>query len=651
MNKTVYTTMQAEGLCDLFKVIPTAFTERHPNMVTVATQVKHGIIFVNEKCQALSVDRNTWRIANDLYGVDPDAMNATFYKSFQTVLDKNRFELFVDQVIHYLYTYGREAMGLHPITAVPMQDIVVPDVDVSNLKVTVIRLVADDTATALVNDALCTIKAPSKRIVKHMESLIPLSAIALDDIKSFELMIMACDYAGVVPENAKLWLRYAIYKLTGETLIIKNCKLVNAIKNAADEKGDLCKRLLERGNPVYLSRIFLRYKPLFLAMKYHEGCGPYINKLRRLADTYHQPLTEVTVQNYIPLALAGDRTALAVLRKRMDNRDLVKIINALLVRLNSKAGDSAVYNIRNGRAFCKDEAYKAFNRKERQAINLEITNLYDELARRLRNTVEGKTFYIPDEIRYAVPQSEKQYVGNMPWGTVIIPDLDNVLRPMTVGVQWYNTPDYRVDLDLHAFSKTTHFGWNGAYNQEGATVIYSGDMTNAPLPHGAAEAFWIDGYMEPVIFTLNEYHGPAEMKFKLFFASERIDTVEKDWDERRRAPYCMDPNALIVPPIPLYINGDRTYTIGFYHKGEFFIYGGNLSEGIVPSANYSQYLDAVIAQQKMHITLAELLENAGAHIVRNRGDSDALLADGTEVIDLSPEAITATTLLDIVDGK
>lgn len=652
MNKQPYTTTQVEALCDMYKVMPLACIERHPGMVTVAEQLKHGLIFIDPDCTAVPVDRNMYLTAKSLYGVDGDQMNATFYKNFKTVTEMSRFELFVDQVIHYLGTYGAEAMGLKPITLIPVQEFDVPDVDLSKIKVTVIRLVRNHTITGLVNESLMTIKSPSKRIVTHMESLIPLAEIALDNIKSFELMVMACDYAGVVPENGKLWLRYAIYKLTGDTLIIKNQKMVNAIKRAADDKGDLCKRLLERGNPVYLSRIFLRYKPLFLAMKSHRGCAPLINKLRRMADTYHEPLSDVTVQNYVRFAMTGNRSALATLRKQMDTRDMVKVLNSMLVRLNANAGDPSVYNIRNGRAFCKEDGYKALTRAQKKSLELEIDNLYDAIVAKVTPLAKGKTYYIPAQVRYAVPQSEKQYIGNLPWGTVIVPDEGNPETPMSVGIHWNNTETHRVDLDLHGFSKTTHFGWNGAYSKDGATVIYSGDMTNAPAPDGAAEAYWIDGQMEPVIFTVNEYHGPTEMHFQLFFASERIDkNGELPYRDRYDHPYTMDPNALIIPPVPMYINGDRTYTIGFFHQGEFYCYSGNLSEGIVPTANYSQYLDAVILQQKCHMSMAGLLERAGAIILNSREDADKAIDEGVAVIDLSPEALTATTLLDIVDGK
>lgn len=650
MNKNPYTSAQVEALCDMFKVVPLASIGRN-GPVTVDEQLRHGLIFIDPDCTAVPVDRDTYLTAYNLYGVDGSEMNATFYKNFKTVTDKSRFELFVDQIIHYLGTYGAEAMGLKPITIIPMQELDVPDVDLTKLKITVIRLVRNNVVTQLVNEALMTIKAPSKRITKNMESLIPLAEITLDNIKSFELMVMACDYAGVVPQNAKLWLRYAIYKLTGETLIIKNTKMVNAIKNKAYSSGDLCKHLLERANPVYLSRIFLRYKPLFLAMKHHEGCAPLINKLRRMADTYHEPLSEMNVQNYIHFVLTGDRSSLTTLRKRMDNRDMVKVLNAMLVRLHANPGDAAVYNVRNGRAFCKDDGFKALTRAQRKSLDLEIDNLYDEIVRRIAPIAKGKTYYIPAQIRYAVPQSEKQFIGNLPWGTVIVPDEAHPETPMTVGIHWNNTKTHRVDLDLHGFSKTTHFGWNGAFNQDGATVIYSGDMTNAPDPDGAAEAYWIDGYMEPVIFTVNEYHGPDEMHFKLFFASERIDRGERSYQDRYDHPYTMDPNTLIIPPVPMYIHGDRTYTIGFFHQGEFYCYSGNLSDGAVPSANYSQYLDAVILQQKYHLNVAGLLERAGGFVVTSREDADKAIEDGVAVIDLSPEALTATTLLDIVDGK
>lgn len=650
-NKTVFNTQQAQALCNLYKVVPASM--RIPSNrrdVTILSQLKHGIIFVDKNYAPVVVNEEVFRIADEMYGVNADVMTNTFYKSFKTVTEKTLLELFVDQVIHYLGTYGRESIGLPPLTLIPMQELEVPEVDLSTVKVTVIRIVDEGTIVNLVNDTLLNTKMPSKRIVEAMKELISFADMDLNDIRSFELATMAFDHFGVVPRNGRMVLRYLIYKLTGETLVIKNQRLVRMIKESDFRYGPTAHDILAAANPVELASIFLRYKPLFLAMKTHLDCAPIINRLRRMADTYHRPLDANTIQNYVRFAIEGKRTALKEIRKSMDTRDMIKVMNAMLVRLHTVDGDPAVFNVRNGRSYCVEATHKSLTRKQHAALDLELNNLYAELANTLRKTIGGKSFYIPENIVYALPQSEKQFVGNIPWGSCVKTGHDAV----TVGVSWFNqgrNGEERVDLDLHCFTPTQHYGWNSAYTNGGAEVIYSGDMTNAPLPNGAAEAFWIAGVDEPVIFTLNAYCAPDEMPFKLYFSDTKVKTYD-DWARRDSKPYTMNPNELVMSPIPLkFHSGERGCSLGFLDHGQFFFYSGNLSNSAVPKGNYAKFLEAIMNQQMLHLNLHDVLIASGAKVYFSQKDYDAAVEDGEVVVDLSPEALTADTLLNIVDGK
>lgn len=649
-----YTNNQMRAMCDLYKVLPTSARYAEPGQYHPEDQIKYGLVFVGANMMPVTVDRHLFDIANSLYGIDPNTMTNTFYKSFKTVTEKTRFEIFVDQIIHYLGTYGMESLGCDPITIIPCQKLEVPDVDLTNVKVTVIRLVTDGQIVNLINGTLATVKAPSQRIAENVEALIRFADMDLDDIRSFELAVMAWDYFQTPPRAGKNVLRYIIYKLTSQTLLIKNKRTVKAIEDAAFNSGRLVYDILSRTNPVEMAAIFLRYKPLFLAMKKHEGCAPLINKYRRMADTYHKPLDANTVQNYIQFAIQGKRGPLAEIRKKMDRRDMVKVINAMLVRLGMKDGDPAVYNVRNGRSFCVETTSKGLTRGQTKALELEMQNLYSLLTDMVSETVKGKTFYIPSYIEYAVPQSEKQFVGNIPWGTFLLSNVDGAARKdVTIGVSWTNqgkNGEVRVDLDLHAFNENQHFGWNSSFT-DGSEVIYSGDMTNAPLPLGAAEAFYVSGISKPVIFTLNKYCGPDEMPFKLYMSDHKVKTFD-NWEGRIDHPYTMNPNELIMAPIPMkFFPGENGMTLGFLVDGNFCFYSGNLSNGAVPKGNYAKYLEAVTNQQELHLNMAGLLSGSHAMIVRTEEEYNRLLEKGVEVIDLTPEALTATTLLDILEGK
>lgn len=650
-----YNSNQVAALLDLYKIAPASSNHAQEravayNVFTPADQLEYGILFVNKHMMGVSIDRDLMNAADELYGIDPEAINATFYKNVDTVLGKSRFNLFVEQVIHYMGTYGMASIGEKPITLVPVQELNIPDVDVSKLKVTVIQLVDDVEIANAVNETMTTAKTPSNRVVAGIKALIPFFTAPVDDIRSFELAVIAYDHLGSVPMDPKMFLRYLIYKTTGETLVVNSYRAAQNIKNHAASDTGLACRLLSRANMPDLASIFLRHKNLFLAYKAYDGCKPIINRLRRLADTYHKPMSDVNVKNAIQLVLGGSYTEAKSLIPRMDNRELVKVLNAVSARLNMTDTTPGVFNVRTGRSYCKADAFEPLTSAEFDVLNQYSDWLLYELANRLRPTISGKTFYIPEYVEYTVPTTEKQFMGNFPWGTAFSTECNdfNPSAPTTIGVQWVN-PDEEdwVDLDLHCFTADGHhFGWYSDFYGEDGQVIYSGDMTNAPAPTGAAEAFWVKNIRVPIIFTLNEYRGPMNMKFKLALSKETI------YGPRDTRDYVMDPNQLLFTPVPLQFNNGTSMTLGFFDRGCFYLYSGNLSEGAVPRGDFSKYIAGIVFQQENRALVSNLLTFCGANVIRSLEEKETLEGEaGVPVVDLSPEKLTASTLLDIVDGK
>lgn len=648
-----YTDSQVRAMLDLYKIAPAEANKASRkatayDFATPSNQLEYGLLFVDKNCAPIPVDNTMLRIAVDLYGVEPEALNATFYKSREAVVGRHPFQLFVEQVIHYMGTYGRESAGLKPITLIPMQEIDVPDVDLSKMKVTVIHLVGNTQVCDEITKTLNTVKTPSKRIVNDVRELLPLlHFVMVDDIRSFELMTLVCDQMGVVPTEGKNFLRFLIYKTIGTTMVVNNARTAKAIVGAADQCGDQTYKLLSRASKVSLAAIFLRYKNLFLAFKSHRRCAPVINRLRRMANTYHRPLSDVNVQNYIALAIQDRTEDLAKVRKNMDNRELVKVMNAMALRMAVTDYTDAVFNVRNGRSFCKENAYEPLTIRAYDRVYAAQEELWNELLTRLP-TMKDKVFYIPEWIEYPIPTTEKQFTGNYPWGTSIFSPGDDLSapNPITVGVQWMNpSEDESVDLDLHCFAQTgEHFGWNASYKSGQGEVVYSGDMTNAPAPDGAAEAFWVKGVDCAVIFTLSEFRGPDNMDFKLALSSEKVG------DTQHHRNFVMDPNELLFPPVPLRFSDNTNMTLGYLHGETFVLYGGNLSEGAVPAEHFSRYIEGIMYQQRTKASISSLLLACGATVVGTPEERDEALANGKVVVDLSPEALTASSLLDIVDG-
>lgn len=125
---------------------------------------------------------------------------------------------------------------------------------------------------------------------------------------------------------------------------------------------------------------------------------------------------------------------------------------------------------------------------------------------RISTNVKGKYIYIPNNITYAAPTSEKQFNGNIPAGSYIeVPRIDDLVY----GVHWTNLPgdgkyqsrgfygeikpngEERVDLDLKQMNKNEVFGWDASYRSSASDILFSGDITDAPAPTGATELFYV----------------------------------------------------------------------------------------------------------------------------------------------------------------
>jgi hypothetical protein len=466
---------------------------------------------------------------------------------------------------------------------------------------------------------------------------------------------------GTVPTNPVSQLRYIVYELTNQTMLIKNKMMREIIKHSAAHSGDKAHRLFMRCDSAGLASIFLRFKPIFLAFKTHDHCAPFINSLRRLADTHHRPLAADSLQNLVNVT---DPQRRAEIITRASNRDLVKVLNSI----HSRGAAPGVYAIRNGRTFVREGAQRLTQTSLNSQMALSSV-IISVLRDRLTPALHGKIFYLPDYIEYAVPTTERQFIGNIPYGSRI---LGTPASAFTMGIHWFNQKgagnmdDYwhdrdgdRVDIDLHMNSATRHFGWNAEY-RDGEEVLYTGDLTTAPLPHGAAEAYWFTPGRDTYILSANLYAGPRDTEFK-FFMTEVRPSTRSSHRNRQDKNYTYKADEALFPAIPLKFNKDeRAMTIGMVtDESEFFFYGGTLNNAIVPRANYAAFIDGLTAQLANKLPLTDLLLSCGAAVIGDEGlaeiqrmDDPAAVAQAMEqVISLAPEDLASDTLLNIIDGR
>ena len=613
MNNITFTVLQQIALLVLTKTVMT--TEDEYNIMTCDSLLHSGIIFIDENDLPMSsVPKAIAQTAISFYGYNNETFNRTLIESFATVANMPRDEFYLTQILHYLTTYGTNfttpfVVGARTFT---------PE-ETKALKITIIRAESASRSLERINELFATTVAPKAQNVHYYRALAPLATIAPEEVKSRELMIMMCAERSIRPSDPETLFRYLVYCATKETLIIKNKSLIGMIKRAAHNNIELINSLTEDEMKA-LASIFYRYKPLFLAFKTPETAS-VINKIRRLAVKYHKPQSANTIKNFVNLSSKEQATIIA----RATNRELIKLYNALAV-----PSDIRLFQIRNGKIWIREEEKEGkVSDKICAASAIGI-----ELHKRLKN-YRGMTVYIPRGISYAVPYSEKQFSGAIPWGTAIgATDKENAF---TIGVHWINDPDESgCDLDLHAHTPTRHFGWNSDYISGDGEIIYSGDMTNAPAPKGAAESFYINNVNEPVILTLNAFNAKSNKQFQFFMTEGEDDKM------RERATF--DASKLISAPLPLAFADKSSLSLGIFDNKTFYVYGGNVAEGAVPSRDYPKFIEALLNRMSSTYRFEALASALKINIVHEAPKD-------TPFLDLSPEALTVNTLLDFVDGN
>lgn len=543
-----------------------------------------GFIIMPSALWAKSEIESYWK-ATKLSGVD---LNSTFHKSWNKILTSTREELLIDQILHYISTYGT---GFTGEVYLPNETVDVPDTKIS---FKVFRGYSKDELTKKSLDML-------RSGVALQEDTIDDLLIALtnelsyqftgdEGIRNKEAVIKIADMYGVIPNDTMEFFRYIIYRMTGETLIIKNVGSIEAIKNSTFNPTPLFEKFgLEK-----LAAIFNRFKPLFLAMK--KKNSRVINKISKLSKTYHTPLV-TTPLNTVTYTLLTEKDT-----HWLDNATpyaIFKAISACYTRLTGQ--DTFLYRIRNGKSW-----YKTGTSSESDTSIIRNNFLFMVQYLAKNYSLEGKKFFIPRGINFALPTSEKMFVGNIPTGTKFTSD------KMAVGVYWENAWGAN-DIDVSATGIFGKIGWNTSYNHNNGTLMYSGDVTSAP--NGAVEYMYArTGLSDAALIQNNIYSGDNTCSYKIIVGTG--DGIDRD--------YMMNPNNLMMEVKTNSIQ--KQNVIGMMipeENGQVSFVILNFGAGQVRVSSYNQTPNTALYQQwKSPLTFNVMLENLGAIRVDSRDEAD-----------------------------
>lgn len=579
---------------------------------------------------AITVSAEMLNSIEDIIGISGIKANSAFHKSWAVIKDATTETLVTQQIMHYMTTYGCEALGTYQkeFVFIPNETLELPEIK-DDIRLVIIKaLTSDELLEKIIG--LGSGIALSEEVLIDIMTIVKANDYSMDFpamIANRELKARLYDHFGIVPSEPVEFLRHLISKLTDESLLIKNEKLIVAIKESS---GKFLDELIRKA-PENLASIFYRFKPLFLAMKSISDNKSFFNKLRKNAVKMHEPKPEDYLEN-VTFRIKRDRLNWDVLKRKLKDASIfrkIRLGNALMYRINMT--NSIVYRVRNGKGWATDFMWDGrLYQTTQDAFAMVLKSIADDM----HDKVNGKTFYIPSNVNYALPATEKQFTGNFPTGSYV-----SVSGDMLVGIHWMNLKNHRIDLDLAMISTDGKYGWDSSYRSNDRGIMFSGDVTDAPEPNGASELFYIRKKIQsPSILTVNNYtfSEGCDVPCKIIVANEKPESFGQN--------YMVDINKIVGQTI---INiTTRQTVLGLFAnvEGQNRFYFANVSVGnriTSSNDNNTKHARTYLANKTINsIYLRDVLQLAGANIV------DKVPENGH--YDLSPEAISKETLIEIL---
>jgi len=627
-------------LITMFNVAPTAVEDKLSFLEVNAESAKYGWIVHPDCCSKTTL---AWVKAEAKTNY-----NKTFYKKWEDITSKTRIELLADQLVHYATTYGTGFTAGNGY--VPNQS---PDIEIPYQSFKVIMPATEEeiynrcikmlqSGIALESETLNILIdyiVKEDRYVKY--------GLDIDTIKNKEAVIMLMDITNVYGKDPFNMLRYFVFKATGKAMLIKDRRTIQTIKENAS-KVDFT-RLSETECNI-LASVFYRFKPLFLAFKHTAGVesakvfqneafrkaasklkaavagkatnASVINHIRRLAVSAHKPFKpgfwETIITEEKPLTEVADRLA----KDSITNFKKITLMQAILAKLQNASGK--MYVIRNGKMWVREDTPKVS-----QNMNTYLMRVYGMLEDSIVNSIKDKacTVRYPKNVNLTVPTSEKNFIGNYPFGTSVdMGDDHNV-----IGIYWRNEWGTR-DFDLHlADINGNSYGWNAAYNDKNNKVIFSGDMTNAEPE--ATELFYISKACPDGKVSVSQFSGSPKSQFKFFVAREnRSNMKDRGYSSYngRECPMC-DPNNIkaefIIP-----VDGERDKQCALIIDNKVYLMDLTQGGGRVPNQKYAQvYIENLKNKCRSFVDLKPILEKAGFTFVEDGDEKTEVALDLTQL--------------------
>jgi hypothetical protein len=490
--------------------------------------------------------------------------NKTLYKRWKNIEDKSELELFFHQILHYISTYGLGLEGDDVYS--PDKDLKVDIRDVEDLEVVdsitlqeFVDKFKDFISLNIANNSISEILAIAEYFLKNDNIKFD---IEIDSILNKEVRIGIMELMGQVPADAEEFLRYVVYKITNNSLYIKNKETIDTIK--AFDKYQVLKWLnsyIETNSIVPLASIFNRNKTIFLAFKgNNKEVNGIINKISKVAKEVHNPKETPSYLKITEGIFTPDEV-----KKEIDWMDisyLAKLYNALKFRIANKG--VAFYLIRNNKTYTKKVKYT----KERVKLFKSYLKVVKEiLETKINQNILDKKIVVKNikgDIKIAIPTSGKKFVSNIPYGSTI-----KLKKVALLGIYWENYKDHRIDLDQSLTNQNKVIGWNGVWKD--TNITFSMDVTDGR--NGASEVFKIKTDKDIGFFLYKvKFYNHDDYNYdylKDFYTNFRFKffIINKDVNLKSTQKYMVDMNKVTYQTA---IKPEDVYTtLGFVNDNKF----------------------------------------------------------------------------------
>ena len=636
----MFTTYE-KAVLTLFRAVPrTGKASAQPDN---EQNTAHGIYITPEAmaaCPSLQ-DSDSRKFLWENFGYDMWAMNQGFYKNFHEVRDASPKQWLIHQILHYMSVYlqnGNMTNGAKVdsnLVFIPPTELNLPEGE--PIRLTVIDVIENAEIKDRVQKAIMSGMALSQETLDSVVTIMgELDMLSMDisKIPNKELRIRLYDKLDQLPANGQEFLRLLLFKATGNSLLIKSQAVIRYIRQLRDNEqmpwlADIFQRFVAQNGIEPLAAEFLRYKRLWLAFKGDAAVSPIINRARKYSERCKY-VKNIGVLERITWDDTVDTDEVVAELSKVTIYKRVVLANCLLYR--QQKPESALYLIRNGTAFARElPAMPRFTEKHEQILDAIIGSIVEEVKRK----AEGKVFYIPDKVEYAMPTSEKHFVGGVPFYSAL-----NLGKDIVVGIHWENLPSERVDLDLHYVSNKYYLGWNTQQTRL-QEVIFSGDMTDAPKDKGGAtEAFFIREQVQEdwAAVYLNCYTGNHQaVPYKFVVGDVEPEAVNHD--------YLINCHKLVLNINNSIDRGEAL--LGFLAADEhgnkaFYFMTAGFGNSIVACDDDKgrQAVKAMGTQVASVLKLRDVLSMAGARVVNE-------LSEPVDV-DLSLDKVTRETFINLL---